>query len=405
MSESRSPRSKPPERRRARRHPVTRLPSVRASILAGPDVEVVNVSPQGVLVASNVRLTPGAGICLNIWSNGQHHLLSGRIARVDTSIEGGLAKYNAGIALDNDFPAFDLPTPPTAETSPTGAHAAVEQTNVDGHAVPRDTRAELTTLRAALQEQRSHEQSLQRTVEMLKAALRSSERVRKTAEDEQTAARVAWSDERQRMQHDIESAVRRSVELDDHVAAFSEREARMIQERAAWLVERDALEERVRAAEAAAEAAEHQLTALGDREQRLVRALEDERGMLVVSLREKEQLLADVQALRAEAGRAAQVGEQLQQERRQRAADAERYAAQLEATEAWCADQQELIYQFREDMRRSHALLETWQSTRRSGSAAAEGSARELAADTHETHETHETDEELVREGSTIPDS
>lgn len=343
MSESRPSRSKAAERRRARRHPATRLSAVRASILAGPDVEVVNVSPQGVLVASTVRLMPGAGICLNVWSHGKHHLLSGRIARVDTTIEGGRAKYHAGIALDSDFPVFDLPeatdelAPPAPET-PNGPVAASES-SASVYAPSPEALAELTALRATLQEQRTHEQTQQRTVEMLKAALSSSERARKTLEEERLAQQVTWDEERLRLQAET-----------DRLAGY-------------------------------ADELEKQALAIRERERSLERALEEERGMLATLLREKEQLLGDVGAFRAEAAAAAQAREELQQTRAERAQDALRHAAQLEATEAWCADQQELIYQLREDMLRSYALLEGWQSSRRSESPVSPTPEPEPASD------------------------
>jgi hypothetical protein len=355
MSETR-PIGESAERRRSRRHSAAEL-SVRASILAGPELEVINISREGVLVASDVRLTEGVGICLHVWSNGQHQLLGGRVARVDISSDGG-RKYRAGIALDADFPPFDLSTGPPAIASD-----AVEPNQAGARVV----QAELTNLRGALEERRRREEDHLRTVEMLKAALRSSERARKEVQQEQAADRAMWDEERRRLQAELELAVRHASERDEHLTASAEREERLVEERSQWLAEREALVERVRAAEAAAAASVLRSSAQEERERLLVRAIEEERTMLAGLLQEKERLFSDLEAARLEADAVRRAREQLEQACRDRERQAQELGARLEATEGWCADQQELIYRLREDMLRSCAMLESWQTSQSPG--------------------------------------
>ena len=352
MSETRE--SESVERRRSPRHPAAQLPSVRARLLAGPDLEIIDISREGVLVESDVRLALGLGICLHVWSNGERQLLGGRVARVDDSPDDR-RKYRAGIALDADFPLFEL-----------SARAGVSETIDAPEGGSDGFQADLTTLRTALEEQRRQEQDYQRTLEMLKAALRSSDRERKEAEQEHAAQRGTWEEERQRLSAERELAVRLAGQRDEHLATSRQREARLVEERNQWLAERETLAERVRTAEATASAAVRRSSSQEERERLLVRSIDEERAMLAGLLQEKERLFSDLEASRAQADLAGREQVQLQQQCSDLAREAQELSTRLAATEGWCADQQELIYRLRTDMLRSCALLDSWQVSKAS---------------------------------------
>src|SRR5512138_2345449 len=136
--------------------------SVHANILAGPDVLVLEMSRRELLLEADVRLTPGAGICLNVTIGDANYLAGGRVARVDATLAGGQVRYRAGVVLDNEMPAFDqaaVTTPKPAEASRTPAKGAAEE-------VPMDAAQEHQILKTAL---RSAEAARKDLVEELHA--------------------------------------------------------------------------------------------------------------------------------------------------------------------------------------------------------------------------------------------
>ncbi len=214
--------------------------SVHANILAGPDVQVVELTRRDLVVESDVRLTPGAGICLNITIGDANYLTGGRIGKVDATLSGGQVKYRAGVALDNDMPAFELADAPEThkEASPP-AHAA----RTEDHAMD-----------AAQQQQ------------LLKTALRSAEAARKELAEELNAERVKWEDLRKSLEQRVAAAEQkvdaaaRQMSVGKDAAKQSEQVLadKHARESAAWQSERRNLQEALKQAETLAKQADAQ---------------------------------------------------------------------------------------------------------------------------------------------------
>ncbi|MBI2223179.1 MAG: hypothetical protein HYU53_18475 [Acidobacteria bacterium] len=412
MSEKRNPPS--PEPRHARSASV----ALRASILAGPEVSVIEISRQELVVESDVRLTPGAGICLNVSIAGANYLAGGRITKVDAALAAGQVRYRASVKLDNEMPAFDLVQPQPA------VEPAVPEPPSVGPA-PRTAPEP-----AAAEEPMDHQQTLQ----MLKTALRSSEAVRKELVEELEAARAKWDAERQALEARVGQVQKSATTAGQQISNAREAErllaGKYAQEQAAWVKERAALQESARQAEARAkefepkvkdletraaqaeaaarqagsrvdqiqqeartiqereraaaarvkeleagqralqEAAKkagelsakaaHDLAAVRDNEQRLAKRIEEMTGKMDGLLEDRQRQEAELEAAMAMVAAAEQKIGGHEKERRDWAAQKERLSARLQTTEKWCADQQHLLYELQQHLGRASTLLDGW---------------------------------------------
>lgn len=302
--------------RRHPRHPASLLPSLRASILAGPDVQVVNVSRGGLLVEADVRLSPGSGVCLNVALGDQLYQVGGRICRVDAALVGGRVKYRAGIALDEEMAIFDL-TPAPADAAPQPADPVlVEQADTRERAL-RDTEAELTALRQQLEDERRKLDQQGQTLDTLTDTLRAAESYRAELLTAHAAEQARWQDERRL----LEERARHAEDL----AADLAREARLAR----------------------------------DSERRTQQQQDEQREALERELREYQQQLAELQTVHAALTSAtARRLEEYERERRAWSAREADAASKIETTEIWCADQQDLLYQLRRQMTAMFTLLE-----------------------------------------------
>jgi chromosome segregation ATPase len=213
---------------------------VHANILAGPDVRVVSLSRRDLVLESDVRLTPGAGICLNITIGGANYLAGGRIGKVDATLSGGQVKYRAGVTLDSEMPAFEMadPTETRTEASPPPQAGVAEDHAMD----------------AAQQQQ------------LLKTALRSAEAARKELAEELNTERVKWEDLRKSLEQRIAAAEQkvdaaaRQMSAGKDAAKQSEQllADKHAKEGAAWTAERRNLQEALKQAETLAKQADAQ---------------------------------------------------------------------------------------------------------------------------------------------------
>jgi len=308
---------------------------MRASVLAGPDVALLNVSRGGLLLESEVRLRPGSGICLNVIVDGETHRLDGRVVHVDARLVADRVVYRAGVAFDQDVTIFDPPfgAGPSRWQEDPIPDAPIEVTA--SSAGGRDLEADATREQERCDAERRQRDHQAQTITALRDALQSGERLRQEMLDAHAAERTVWEAER----HELVERVREAEELssammhDMRVARDAAR--RTAREHAAQLAAHDA---RVR-----------------EGEQQLA-ALRAEQAALLTSL------TAQLDALqqREDGSRATQL----------------RMTDQLAATEAWCADQQDLLYRVRQQMSTVFALLE--------GATPAFGDDRALAADAGE---------------------
>jgi chromosome segregation ATPase len=203
---------------------------VHANILAGPDVLVLEMSRRELLLEADVRLTPGAGICLNVTIGEANYLAGGRVTRVDATLSGGQVRYRAGVALDNDMPAFDqaVSTKPRTEAPRAPQPAAAEEQPMD-----------------AAQEH-----------QILKTALRSAEAARKDLSEELhalQAERAKWDEQRKTLDERVAQAeskvdaAARQLNAGKDAAKKIEQElvAKHAKEQAVWDAERKTLQQTV----------------------------------------------------------------------------------------------------------------------------------------------------------------
>ena len=203
--------------------------SVHANILAGPDVLVLELSRRELLLEADVRLTPGAGICLNVTIGDKNYLAGGRVTRVDATLAGGQVRYRAGVALDNDMPAFDQAVSRTTHTeaprAPQPAAAAAEQ--------PMDSAQEHQILKTALRSAEAARKDLAEELHALQAERAKWEEQRKSLEQ-----RVAQADGK------VDAAARQLNAGKDAAKKIEhELEAKHAKERTAWEAERKNLQQ------------------------------------------------------------------------------------------------------------------------------------------------------------------
>jgi hypothetical protein len=302
--------------RKHSRHPASLLPSLRASILAGPDVQVVNVSRGGLLVEADVRLSPGSGVCLNVALGDQLYQVGGRICRVDAALANGKVKYRAGIALDEEMAIFDL-SPDQASAAPRLADPVLLEQADSRERALRDTEAELASLRLQLEDERRQMEQQRKTLDTLTDTLKAAESYR--------------------------------AEL---LAAHAAEQGR-------WQEERRMLEERARHAEDLAADLAREARLARDSERRTLQQQDEQRSTFERELREYQQQLAELQTVHAALTSAtAQRMDEYERERQAWSAREADVASKIETTESWCADQQDLLYQIRRQMTAMFTLLE-----------------------------------------------
>lgn len=215
--------------RRAGRSVADLLPNLKATILAGPDVRVINVSKFGMLIESDERLSPNASVCLNITLDGRTFPASGRVLRVDAALSGGRVTYRAGIALDADVAAFDLQAeepeparasvPPAAAAPAAAAKPAAPQPKPQPQPQAKQPAAPEPAAPSAQQAQQAQE-----AIQLLRTALKTSEAQRKDSAAAHEAERARWDE--QRLQYEQAAAqAKQSAETAQKQADSAQKDA------------------------------------------------------------------------------------------------------------------------------------------------------------------------------------
>jgi hypothetical protein len=278
-------------------------------------VAVINVSRGGLLLESDVRLRPGSGICLNVVVDGETQRVDGRVLHVDARIVANRVMYRAGVAFDQELKAFDSPA--DEGERPDGP---VPLPPIDTTARPAgspDFEAEAARLTGERDAERRQREEQAQTIAALREALRSGEQLRQEILDTHAAERGRW----EREQHDLVERVRES----------EEQASAMMQDMKA-------------ARDSSRKAAKEHAVVVADLE-----ALVREREQQLTALRAEQAALLESVTRRLEEYEARDTATQ---------AHHGRLSGQLAATEAWCADQQDLLYRVRQQMTAMFALLE-----------------------------------------------
>jgi hypothetical protein len=313
------------DRRGAPRHPAARLPSLRASILAGPDVTVINVSRGGLLVQSDVRLKPGLGICLSLTLDGVIHVLDGKVSHATARFEDQRVVYCVGIALDQETTIFDSVAAGAAPAAP----ASTSRADVAEPVITeRDYELELAVLREQLERERREREQEARTLETVRGALESGERLRRELADAHAADRSQWESEQREL-------VVRTREAEEQAASMA-----------------------------------HDMRVARDEARRVARQHAQERAEAEARVREREQQLTELRA--SQAALLESLTQRLKNyEHRDDATrqQHDRVNAQLTAAEAWGAGQQDLLYRIRQQINVIFALIQGTDAARQAPAA------------------------------------
>jgi hypothetical protein len=93
------------QRRASPRLPPTAIPSLKGvKLVAGPEVQLINISRGGALIESEARLSPGSHLCLRLVTAESVYLLKGRILRSKVAaVAEGCLRYQSAISFDEEF--------------------------------------------------------------------------------------------------------------------------------------------------------------------------------------------------------------------------------------------------------------------------------------------------------------
>lgn len=361
--------------------------SVHANILAGPDVAVLEMSRRELVLEADVRLTPGAGICLNVTIGDANYLAGGRVTRVDATLSGGQVRYRAGVALDNDMPAFD--------------QAVSRNPRTEAPRAPQPSAAEEQPMDAAQEHQ------------ILKTALRSAEAARKDLTEEVhalQAERAKWDEQRRALEQRVAlaegkvDAAARQLNAGKDAAKKIEQElvTKHAREHAAWEAERKTLQQLAAQAQGVVKQAD---TRLKDSDAKFkesdARAKQAEAKLAELDARVKA---ADARAAAAEANTAAAEAKAPAAEARAVAAETRVTAIEARTREVQAkADQlaRDLAAMQERERNTSSKLLkaqETWNSERNALQERAKTAEGRIAQLTTELGSSRENEQRLSRE-------
>jgi hypothetical protein len=122
------------ERRRSPRRPAALVPNLKARLLAGPDVRLVDVSRRGVLLETDTRLMPGSPIRVKFVADDSNLVMKGCVVRSSVAVVSGTGLvYRTAISFDEDISICDEslwhedpappPEPEPAQQEPPPPHA------------------------------------------------------------------------------------------------------------------------------------------------------------------------------------------------------------------------------------------------------------------------------------------
>jgi hypothetical protein len=102
------------ERRGEIRHDATKLGTIKARLIGGSEVSLVNFSNRGVLFESDSRLLVGARASVRLTTTDANLVVTGRVVRSRVKgVVNGALRYDAALALDSEL-ALALPEEPVA---------------------------------------------------------------------------------------------------------------------------------------------------------------------------------------------------------------------------------------------------------------------------------------------------
>lgn len=123
------------ERRGSPRRPASMVPNLKARLLAGPDVRLVDISRRGLLLETDSRLMPGSAIRIKLVADDANVVMKGCVIRSSVAVVTGEGiVYRTAISFDEDIALCDAtlwekdvePQQETGEDAETEVEAAAE---------------------------------------------------------------------------------------------------------------------------------------------------------------------------------------------------------------------------------------------------------------------------------------
>lgn len=96
------------ERRTSPRRPASLIPNLKARLVAGTEVRLVDVSRRGVLLETDTRLLPGSPIRIKFVADDANMVLKGCVVRSSVNIVSGEGLvYRTAVSFDEDISLCD----------------------------------------------------------------------------------------------------------------------------------------------------------------------------------------------------------------------------------------------------------------------------------------------------------
>lgn len=126
------------ELRRFARRPASDLPDLKARLVAGSDVRLVNVSRRGVLLETDARLMPNSAVTLRFVTDAASVVLKGRVVRSSIAVlSKATLVYRTAVEFDQDISLVD----PRLWDEPVAPIESLPETDVAANAVAEQTLA------------------------------------------------------------------------------------------------------------------------------------------------------------------------------------------------------------------------------------------------------------------------
>jgi hypothetical protein len=126
------------------------VPNLKARLLAGPDVRLVDISRRGILLETDSRLMPGSPIRIKFVTDDANVVMKGCVIRSSVAVVTGEGiVYRTAISFDEDIALCDAtlwerdsePQPEAGVDDPTAAEVAAAVTAEAEPAVPPEVAA------------------------------------------------------------------------------------------------------------------------------------------------------------------------------------------------------------------------------------------------------------------------
>ena len=95
-------------RRASVRRPASRVPELKARVVAGREVRLINVAKRGVLFETEERLLPNTSIRIRFQGTGREAVIAGHVVRSSVSrLSDRMLCYKTAVSLDEDLSVCD----------------------------------------------------------------------------------------------------------------------------------------------------------------------------------------------------------------------------------------------------------------------------------------------------------